>query len=203
MQRYGLVDTSEIKRKERRSQWASRYGDRLPTSTLRNQSLEEGQEGGSSVDLASQDGDGRPPNASGEFWSRNEERYYGANGDRASVESSSRWRYPANFDDAAPVDTNKKSRRKKKDKKDRWARTEDAYSITDANGSAKKRKSKRKSKAAPADADSETYSRNSSTTEFPEDPEGGLYGERQRAPEREVARVAEPVNEEDIFNQEL
>lgn len=198
VQRYGLVDTSEIKRKERRSQWANRYNDRLPASTLRDQPYAEGQEGASSVDLASEEGEGRPRvNGSGEFWSRNEERYYGANGDSASVESSGRWRYPANFDDAAPPVPPKKSRRKKKDKKDRWARTEDAYSIAEADGTAKK-KSKRKSRSATQDAD--TYSHDSST-DFPEDPEGGLYSESRRQEEPEARGV--PLNEDDIFNQEV
>ncbi|KAJ7721699.1 hypothetical protein B0H14DRAFT_3007576 [Mycena olivaceomarginata] len=41
-QRYGLVDTSEIKRKERKSQWQSRYNDRLPQSTLDGAPYEEG-----------------------------------------------------------------------------------------------------------------------------------------------------------------
>jgi len=36
-QRHGLVDTSDIKRKERRSQWASRYEERHAQSTLANQ----------------------------------------------------------------------------------------------------------------------------------------------------------------------
>ncbi|CCM04579.1 uncharacterized protein FIBRA_06760 [Fibroporia radiculosa] len=200
VQRYGLVSTSEVRRKERRSQWATRYNDRLPASTLRDQPYEEGQEGGaSSVDLASQDGDARPGahrNGSGELWSHNEERFYGANGDSASGESSTRWRYPANFEDAAPVEASRKSKRGKKDKKDRWARTEDAYSITDANGSAKRRKSKKQSRTASANDDA--YSRTSSMTEFPEDAEGGLYGTREPAPARDTS-----LNEDDIFNQEV
>ncbi|KAG1884601.1 hypothetical protein F4604DRAFT_182381 [Suillus subluteus] len=43
IERYGLVDTSTIRRHEQRSQWAGRYNDRNPNSTLDDQPLEEGQ----------------------------------------------------------------------------------------------------------------------------------------------------------------
>ncbi|EMD38316.1 hypothetical protein CERSUDRAFT_113479 [Gelatoporia subvermispora B] len=203
IQRYGLVNTAEIKRKERRSQWAGRYNDRLPRSTLENQPYEEGQEvqeGGSSIDLSNEDGDTRPrANGSGELWSRREEQYYGANGDATSVRTagSGRWHYPANFEDTIPAGKPKKSSKKKKEKKDRWARTEDAYSIGEGQ-STKRRKSKRKSRTA----DSDTTSRASeSTTEFPEDPEGGLYGDRPHPVEESPANGR--TDADDIFNHEL
>ncbi|KAI0636756.1 hypothetical protein C8Q77DRAFT_1049553 [Trametes polyzona] len=206
IQKYGLVDTSEIKRKERRSQWASRYNERLPRSDLEGRPYEEGQEGSSSVDLPSEEQSARGrTNGDGGLWNPREERYYGQNADSSSVltSGSGRWHYPANFEDAAPAPSRKKSSKKKKEKKDRWARTEDAYSLQEGDGSTRRRKSKRKSKVA---ADDDTYSRRSdSTTEFPEDPEGGLYGDRRPAaatsPDREPdnARTTDDV----IFNHEL
>ncbi|KAI1794572.1 hypothetical protein LXA43DRAFT_995642 [Ganoderma leucocontextum] len=210
-QKWGLVDTSEIKRKERRSQWANRYNDRLPRSTLEGRPLEDGEVGGSSIDLpedgASRSRSGRGnSNNNNELWNPNEERYYGQNGDSASTlgRGSGRWQYPANFDDALPppASSKKKSTKKgKKEKKDRWARTEDAYTAQEAGGSTKRRKSKRGLSTVM-----ETYSqRSESTTEFPEDPEGGLYGDRRPAAgtgadERDGPRR---TNDEAIFNHEL
>ncbi|RPD66353.1 hypothetical protein L226DRAFT_500644 [Lentinus tigrinus ALCF2SS1-7] len=178
VQKYGLVDTSEIRRKERRSQWANRYNDRLPHSTLEDQPLEEGQEGGSSVDVSeenSRDANGRR----GEYWNPNEERYYGQNGDGSSVvtNGSGRWHYPANFEDAIPA--RKKSSKKKKDKKDRWARTEDAYAASENGSSSRRKKSKKKRSSAVADDGDAFERRSDSTNGFPEDPEGGLYGDRR------------------------
>lgn len=204
VQRYGLVDTSEIKRKERRSQWAGRYNDRLPRSTLENQPYEEGQEGGSSVDISAEDASqqrGTGPN--GALWKPEEEQFYGQkNRDSGSIRSG-RWHYPANFEDTTAEPSRKKSK-KKKEKKDRWARTEDAYSIgADGNdGPAVKRKKSSKKKRRTQD-ESSTYSRKSdSVSEFPEDAEGGLYGESQRS-----TQPADPdrrrQEEEDIFNQEV
>jgi len=176
-QRYGLVDTSEIKRKERKSQWASRYNDRLPQSTLENQPYEEGQEHGSSVDIPA-DGQGgkrqhgdRQPN--GDLWRPEDENFYGGEGESSSIRTGNssgrgRWHYPANFDDAAPP----KKSAKKKEKKDRWARTEDAYSLSEEQTSKKKKKKKKSRSSMQSD----------STTEFPEDAAGGLYGERGEPP---------------------
>ncbi|KAF8212234.1 hypothetical protein K438DRAFT_1806210 [Mycena galopus ATCC 62051] len=188
-QRYGLVDTSEIRRKERKSQWQSRYNDRLPRSTLEGAAYEEGQEHASSVDLSS---DGHQPvprtQTNGELWGQEEEQYY--NNDAESTSGGGgRWHYPANFDDAAAP--SKSSKKKKKgDKKDRWARTEDAYSISEEQ--AQKKKKKKKSKSS-----SSMYS--DSTTEFPEAAEGGLYGDRAAA-----AEPNEPVRQtDDVFNHEF
>jgi hypothetical protein len=50
-------------------------------------------------------------------------------------------------------------KKKKKEKKDRWARTEDAYSLSEERATRKKSKKKKRS----------------ATAEFPEDAEGGLY----------------------------
>ena len=208
VQKYGLVDTSEIKRKERRSQWANRYNERLPRSTLENQPLEEGQEGGSSVDLSeenSRDANGRQ----GELWNPNEERYYGQNGDSSSVLTggSGRRRYPANFEDTLPPSRKKSLSKKKKEKKDRWARTEDAYAASENGGSTRRKKSKKRRSTAVVD-DVDTYSRRSdSTTEFPEDPEGGLYGDRRPtagADDRDREDNApRRTNDEYIFSHEV
>ncbi|KAF9053694.1 hypothetical protein BDZ89DRAFT_976260 [Hymenopellis radicata] len=173
-QRYGLVDTSEIQRKQRKSQWANRYNDRLPTSTLEGQAYAEGQEQGSSVDLSSDGHDGRQRQENGDLWRPEDEQYYRA--DNGSSSSGGRWHYPANFEDTTSPPTSKKSKKKKDAKKDRWARTEDAYSISEERQ--RKKSKKRKSKTASI-ATASVYSQDGSTT-FPEDAEGGLYGDRQR-----------------------
>ncbi|KAF9532983.1 hypothetical protein CPB83DRAFT_743518, partial [Crepidotus variabilis] len=172
VQKYGLVDTAELERKKRKSQWANRYNDRLPHSALEGQALEEGQEGGSSIDLSAE---GRPHRqGNGELWRPEDENYYNE-GQKPTTASSGRWRYPANFEDAEPIEPPKKSK-KKKDKKDRWERTQDAYSMASEGGSTKKRKKKKR-------RDTETASSytNDSGEGFPEDAEGGLYGERRTA----------------------
>ncbi|KAF7363450.1 hypothetical protein MSAN_01000800 [Mycena sanguinolenta] len=186
-QRYGLVDTSEIKRKERKSQWQSRYNDRLPRSTLEGAAYAEGQDHASSVDLSS---DGHQPpqgTQNGELWRQEDEQYYN---EGAASSGGGRWHYPANFDDAAtPSKSSKK--KKKSDKKDRWARTEDAYSISEEQSQRKKKKKKSKSSSS-------TYS--GSTTEFPEAAEGGLYGDH--APPAQSTEMAGQTTD-DVFSHEF
>lgn len=184
----------------------------MPTSTLENQPYEEGQEHGSSTELSSEGhGTRRPGATNGELWREADESYYGRNGDAASAHSGGsggRWHYPANFDDAVPARGGSKKQKKKHDKKDRWARTEDAYSISEE--SAVKKKKKKKSKSVAKDAD--TYSRQSlSTSEFPEDPEGGLYGGgasvgaggNKAQSEAHGNSHAAPQNGDDIFTHEF
>lgn len=166
-QRYGLVDTSTIERHQRRSQWANRYNDRLPHSTLEGQPYAEGQEHASSIDLPSTDAR-LPRQQNGDLWRTEDESYY--NNDSNSG-SSGRWHYPANFEDAAVP----KRKKEKKVKKDRWARTEDAYSMSEQQSSKKRSKRKKKDNRS-SNADDSIHSRDS-TTEFPEDVEGGLYAE--------------------------
>jgi len=178
-QRYGLVDTSEIERKKKKSQWAYRYNDRLPNSALEGQDYEEGEVPGRSREgtIDSQQSIGKPNGANQDgLWREEDEQYYGQNGDARSTRSgeSGRWHYPANFEDTvAPVEGNGvgSKKKKKKEKKDRWARTEDAYSLPDESSGRKKKK--KKSRSTIGDADS--YDRRS---EGPEDAEGGLYGDR-------------------------
>ncbi|EKM55500.1 uncharacterized protein PHACADRAFT_256162 [Phanerochaete carnosa HHB-10118-sp] len=199
--KYGLVNNAEIKRKERKSQWANRYSERNPHSALREQSLEEGQEGGSSVDLSLEEERQR----GGELWNPNEERFYGKNGDRSSAilrtndTDGGRWHYPANFEDTVAEPTRKKTK-KRKDKKDRWTRTDDAYSVNDAEASMKRKKSKKRRSTVDSDA----YSRQSDTTSgFPEDAEGGLYGSGRDAATSAGEETNGRTNEEYIFNHEL
>ena len=184
------MDTTKIQRNKKKSQWASRYNDRLPHSTLENQPYEEGQEHRSSVSISTED-NANKRQANRELWRPEDESYYGANGDAASQASSKRWHYPANFEDVAMTDGGGS---KKKKKKDRWARTEDAYSISEEGSSKRKKK---RSKSTTRDAD--TYSRNSQeASEFPEDAEGGLYGDRSSS-----RRNSQAVAGNDIFAHEF
>ncbi|KAJ7063311.1 hypothetical protein C8F01DRAFT_71152 [Mycena amicta] len=98
---------------------------------------------------------------------------------------------PANFDDAALTTDNPK-KKKKSAKKDRWARTEDAYSISEEQ-SRKKRSKKKKSQAS-------LYSRDS-TIEGPEAAEGGQYGDQGAPPDG----TGQPTTHtaEDVFNHEF
>ncbi|KAJ3936835.1 MAG: hypothetical protein NXY57DRAFT_81367 [Lentinula lateritia] len=195
-QRYGLVDTSEIRRKERKSQWANRYQDRLPHSTLEGQALEEGQEGGSSMSLSSDDHSSRPQQQNGALWGPEDERYYSAN---ASSSSGGRWRYPANFDDAVLPSSGSKRGKKKKEKKDRWARTEDAYSISEQQSRKRVKKKKSRSSVAPS-----VISADDSTAGYPEDPEGGLYGNTQAIEEpRSTETNGQRPTNDDIFSHEF
>jgi hypothetical protein len=160
---------------------------------------------GRGVDPYSEEGARRQGtvDSNGGLWSPSDERFYGQN-DRssASVETAStgRWHYPANFDDAIPAETP----RKKKSKKDRWERTADAYSQAEDGSRRKKSKKKR----STADAGS-TYSRGS-TNDFPEDPEGGLYGpSRPARQERDLPDVpggngpAGSRNSEEVFSHQF
>jgi hypothetical protein len=186
------VDTSDIKRKERKSRWATRYNDRLPRSALEGQPYEEGQEQGSSVDIPFEGSNAnarRQPN--GELWGPEDERFY--NPDRSSTPSSSgRWHYPANFDDAEPIETGKRGK-KKKEKKDRWERTQDAYSQT-SEGKKKKKKKRRASDAASS------VGVQDDGNEFPEDAEGGLYSER---PPQVPDKQDKQDTEEQVFSHQF
>jgi len=181
-QRYGLVDTTTIERHQRRSRWASRYNDRLPNSTLEGQPYEDGQEQGSSIDLSSAENPGaRPPRQpNGDLWRPEDESYYEA---EPPASSSGRWRYPTNFEDAALPSASKRGK-KKKEKKDRWARTEDAYSLSEEQS--QKRKSKKKKSRSSAASDTSR----DSTTDFPEAAEGGLYGEAPKKKRGSARREA-------------
>jgi len=186
VQRYGLVDTTKIKRNERKSQWSSRYNDRLPRSTLEGAPYEEGQEHGSSTDISSEGhAPGARSRANGELWAAEDEQYYDA--DNAS---GGRWRYPANFDDAVTVSDSGKKKKKKGAKKDRWAMTEDAHSISEEQTRRKKSKKKK--------SQSSLYSRDS-TIDGPEVPEGGHFDDGADGGAREPAG---PTSD-DVFDHEF
>ncbi|KAF8760379.1 hypothetical protein RHS01_01732, partial [Rhizoctonia solani] len=173
-QKYGLIDDTEIKRRQKRSQWAHRYNERLPQSTL------EGQE--------------RP--GEGALWGEEDENYYGRRPRANSTQSGSqtslsnrstrRWQYPANFDEANEVgglDDGRKSKKKKGS----------SLGYEDVDGGSKKKKKKRSkttddSMFSNRRSETSLSRRLSSTSEFegPEDAVGGLYGERtalRNAPE--------------------
>ena len=175
-QRYGLVDTSTIKRHEQRSQWAGRYNDRNPHSALDEQPLEEGQVAPSRS--TTQDSLNKPSN-DGALWQQGDESFYNPEreGSLRSAESgSSRWHYPANFDDALPSAGDGAGGKKKKKKKDRWARTEDAY--TAPENRRRKKKSKTRYTVGDGGDTESTYSRGTGSIadlEAPEDA-GRTYG---------------------------
>lgn len=201
--RYGLVDTSTLERKQKRSQWAARYNERNPNTTLAGQQYEEGQTRG---DTADDYGENRPARQPGEgehdLWNPSEESFY-TDEQRASALEGGRsrgWHYPANFNEALPPEGSKKKKKDSSSKKDRWARTEDAY-----NKPAPERRKSRRSRP-------ETSSmRTDSTTDIPEDAEGGLYGSSQPArsngatydtPNRDGSRTPparRPANEAEEF----
>ena len=166
----------------------------MPRSTLDDQPYEEGQEQASSVDLSAEGNDRPRRQPNGDLWRPEDEHYY--NPDKSSVSSSSgRWRYPANFEDAEPIPPTKKTSKKKK--KDRWERTQDAYSMpVDGDGQKKRKKKKRKS----SDADSSVVTQDSN--EFPEDPEGGLYGRNTNGHEADGIKQDKTTDEE-VFNHEF
>jgi len=199
---YGLIDKTAMERRAKRAQWAGRYNDRLPRSTLENQPYEDGQDAGSSVNPPDENNgpSGAANGSNGHLWKPDDEQYYGDQQSTKTSGSGGRWHYPANFDDSA-IDFNSSKKKKKKVKKDRWARTEEAYSAAAAGDeSAERRKRKKSKKSKSTVGDSDTYSRrSSSTTEFPEDAEGGLYGDR-----RDPAGAAPTTTSDDVlFNHQL
>ncbi|KAG8708549.1 hypothetical protein FRC11_006371, partial [Ceratobasidium sp. 423] len=199
--KYGLIDDTEIRRRQKRSQWANRYNERLPQSALEGQEYEEGQNPGETP--RQEEGDPFKRNGDGALWREEDENYYGrrprANSTQSGSQSSlsnRRWQYPANFDEATEVEglddgrksKKKKSSSKRKDKKDRWGRTADAHAglgYEDVDGGSKKKKKKRSkttdesmfSNRRSEASLSRRYS-SASDIEGPEDAVGGLYGER-------------------------
>ena len=178
--RYGLVSDSTIRRRAQRSQWAGKYNDRNIDSGYDQQSVEDGQVGTSRTSTHDS-GDNPPSNRDG-LWRPDDESYYSAEREGSLQRSGSdgRWRYLANFNDSIPGAGEVATKKKKK--KDRWARTEDAYSTSGQ----KKRKKKSKNRSTvgdAADVDS-TYSHPTESTaelELPEEPTGNAYGGREEA----------------------
>jgi hypothetical protein len=195
--RYGLVDTSEIERKKKKSQWATRYSERLPTSTHEGQEVEEGQVARRSSENVNENGPTQT--RQGTLWTPEEESFYGGPGGSSaslkSTGSAGRWRYPANFEDTDPLPGGKK----KKGKKDRWARTEDAHmGVGMDDGSHKKKKKTKKSSRRAEETNGDFInprrgSYDSSTVEGPEDPVGRQYdpSRHEPAPDRVAPAGAE------------
>lgn len=103
----------------------------------------------------------------------------------------------------------KQSKKKKKhnDKKNRWERTQDAYSLPpDDEDSGRKRKSKKKKRRSSVSADS-MHSTDDSVQEFPEDPTGGLYGNSSRLPPNDGLEAKKDANtkttDADLFRHEF
>lgn len=209
--RYGLVDDSEIRRKQKRSQWATRYNERLPQSALEGQDYAEDQV----PDRHRADSASNAEPTERPLWNRDEdESFYGRrrDGDRESSNGSGgRWHYPANFDDAEPpTPTASSSRKKEKKKKDRWALSEDARMgvLPDGeDGKVKKRKKKsgsvKRSKKRPEMESNPSLDSRSDVVE-PEDPVGGLYGERRtRANGDANGTTADPQSQREREDRDL
>ncbi|GMK55637.1 hypothetical protein CspeluHIS016_0206930 [Cutaneotrichosporon spelunceum] len=117
--RYGLVNDSEMRRKQAKSQWAKRYDERNPESTLVGQELADGEEGPNYTPTN--------PNApqrrrgSEGLWDHEDEHYYNDN----SAPNQRRWHYPANFEGTVG---NGERKKKKGRGDDRWERTRSATS---------------------------------------------------------------------------
>ena len=183
-----------LNRRRKRTQWANRYNDRVPRSTWEGAEYAEGQEpADSSIDLSNENSaNNTRSGTNGDLWRPEDEQYYGKNENR---KSQGRWHYPANFDDAI-LDANPS---RKKSKKDRWARTEDAY-VREAEASERrKRKKKKRSAVGMQDTNSRA---SGSTTEFPEHAEGGLYGDRANTSESQPA-VQDGTRGEDPLNHQF
>ena len=181
-----------LERRRKRAQWANRYNERAPRSTWEGAQYAEGQEhGDSSVDLSNDhsNNDARA-GANGDLWRPEDEQYYGKTENR---KSQGRWHYPANFDDAV---LEVEPPRTKKSKKDRWARTEDAY-VREAEASERRKRKKSKKKKSTV-GESDTHS----TTEFPEDAEGGLYGDRVNTDQSQPA-VQGRTRDGDVFSHQF
>ncbi|BEI84888.1 hypothetical protein CcaverHIS002_0502890 [Cutaneotrichosporon cavernicola] len=122
--RYGLVDDSQFRRKEAKSQWAKRYDERNPESTLVGQELAEGEEG-PNYTPSNPDAPARRRGSEG-LWDREEEQFYN---DDDVAPNQRNWHYPTNFE--GTVGTG--GRKKKGRGGDRWERTRSATS--GSNGS--------------------------------------------------------------------
>jgi len=195
-QKHGLIDMAALERRRKRTQWANRYNDRAPRSTWEGAEYAPGQEpGDSSVDFSNDHSNNNARSGTnGELWRPEDEQYYGKTENK---KPQGRWHYPTNFDD---VTLDADPPRKKKSKKDRWARTEDAY-VMEAESSERRKRKKSKNKSTVGESD--THSRASdSTTNFPEDAEGGLYGDRVNT-DQSQSGVQDRAKDEDVFGHQF
>lgn len=171
----------------------------MPASALEGQEYAEGQ----NPDRVPSETPTDPSQREPALWNReNDESYYGQNRKASnsksgvSVDSSSnsgggRWHYPANFEEAEIAADSSSGhkvslRGKKKKKKDRWELSEDArMGIVPEDDDAGKKKKKKKSKVKRSKKQTDPEDSGDDIAE-PEDPVGGLYGNRQG--------VDQPVN---------
>ncbi|KAG7571274.1 hypothetical protein FFLO_00786 [Filobasidium floriforme] len=96
----GLVDDSEDKRRAAKSQWAKRYDERLPNSTLDEADLAEGEEGGNYVPSRTIDEEEVARRRREGLWSNEDEEYYNEEREHDRAPNQQHWHYPANFEGA-------------------------------------------------------------------------------------------------------
>lgn len=139
--KYGLVDDSESKRRKAKSQWAGRYDERNPNSTLVGAELAEGEEGENYNPPPTMDPEEVERRKKAGLWTREEEEYYGE--DSQEAPNQRHWHYPANFEGVEGGED-----------ADRWERTRaarESYAAPTASKPSKKsKKSKRSDIAAYA-----------------------------------------------------
>jgi hypothetical protein len=74
---YGLVDNTESERRKAKSQWAGRYNERNPNSTLEGAELAEGEEGDNYIPPRTMDPEEIERRKKAGLWTRDEEEFYG------------------------------------------------------------------------------------------------------------------------------
>ncbi|KAH7107791.1 hypothetical protein BKA62DRAFT_684458 [Auriculariales sp. MPI-PUGE-AT-0066] len=202
--RYGLVDDSDIRRKQKRSQWANRYNERLPQSTLEGAPYEEGQDPGSRdsvVETARRTG-------TGQLWNANDEEFYGTDSRNRSTaslpndaSSGGRWHYPANFED---TEASSGTLPTKKKKKDRWELSEDAHRGTLDEEYQRKKKKKKRSKRTEELPPLDRAESVASVPEGPEDAVGGAYGpSRSQRPAGGTTANVQQRGDDELFNHQF
>ncbi|WRT70235.1 uncharacterized protein IL334_007230 [Kwoniella shivajii] len=116
--KYGLVDNTDRERRLKKSQWSKRFDERNAHSTLRDQELEEGEEGGN-YDPTTTNPEEVERRRNEGLWTGDDEEYY--NADQAP--NQQKWHYPANFEGTVGDGRSyKKSGRNDAASGDRWER---------------------------------------------------------------------------------
>ncbi|WWC64589.1 uncharacterized protein I303_107200 [Kwoniella dejecticola CBS 10117] len=114
--KYGLVDNTDRERRLKKSQWSKRYDERNAHSTLRDQELEEGEEG-TNYDPTTANPEEVERRRNEGLWTGDDEEYY--NEDQAPNQRN--WHYPANFEGTVG-DGRSYKRGKTGSSGDRWER---------------------------------------------------------------------------------
>ncbi|WWC94883.1 hypothetical protein V866_001734 [Kwoniella sp. B9012] len=115
--KHGLVDNSDRERRARKNQWSKRFDERNAHSTLRDQELEEGEEGGNYDPSIRSDPEEVQRRRNEGLWTNDDEEYY--NEDQAPNQRN--WHYPANFEGTVG-DGRSYKRGKSGTSGDRWER---------------------------------------------------------------------------------